>query len=104
MPIGTGNFSEAEAALRKSTAISTRFGANHYILSRILSAQGQVEPDSKDAGLAMVYHALLRKMNSPEKRRGDASSMPFCFPIAAGRDRSRVDLRPRGANRPGNNL
>jgi hypothetical protein len=61
--------------LRKSIAINASFDGNHFQLSMIDLARGEVEaamkeiqlegaPDAKDAGLAKIYHALRRKVDS----------------------------------------
>ena len=75
MLVAAGDFDGAQLALRKSIAINASFDGNHYQLSRIDLARGEVEaalkeiqlevaPDAKDASLAMIYHALRRKGDS----------------------------------------
>jgi TolB-like protein/Tfp pilus assembly protein PilF len=75
MLFAAGNFSDARSALQKSIAINAKFDGNHYFLGRMLLGRGEFEsalkeiqleaaPDAKDAGLAMVYHALRRKGDS----------------------------------------
>jgi TolB-like protein/Tfp pilus assembly protein PilF len=71
----SGRLPAAEAALRRSIEISSTFSANHFGLGQILLAQGRpdaaleemklISPDDgRDAGLAMVYHALGRRRES----------------------------------------
>jgi TolB-like protein/Flp pilus assembly protein TadD len=75
MLLVTGDFTGAEAAFRKSIAISAMYDGNHLFLCRVLLARGQIESaqkeiqaepatDARDAGLAMIYHALRRKADS----------------------------------------
>jgi TolB-like protein len=75
MLFAAGNFVDAQSALQKSIAINAKFDGNHYFLGRMLLARGEFEaalkeiqleaaPDAKDAGLAMIYHALRRKADS----------------------------------------
>jgi tetratricopeptide (TPR) repeat protein len=75
MLLAAGDFAEAQVALRKSIAINALFDGNHYQLSKINLARGEFEaalkeaqqevtPDAKNAGLAMIYHALRRKDDS----------------------------------------
>lgn len=75
MHFAAGNFADAQSALRKSIAINAKFDGNHYFLGRMLLARGEIEAalkevqlevtsDAKDAGLAMIYHALHRKADS----------------------------------------
>jgi adenylate cyclase len=75
MLAATGDFDGAQVALRKSIAINASFDGNHFQLSMIDLARGEVEaamkeiqlegaPDAKDAGLAKIYHALRRKVDS----------------------------------------
>jgi TolB-like protein/Flp pilus assembly protein TadD len=70
-----GQLSAAEASIRSCIESSPTFGDNHYLLGQILLEQGQLnaalkemqmEPDvsSRDAGLAIVYHALGRHAES----------------------------------------
>jgi adenylate cyclase len=65
----------AELAYRKVIAINAQFDGNHYFITRILLTRGQLdlalkeiqpEPasDAKDAGLAMVHHAMQRQADS----------------------------------------
>jgi tetratricopeptide (TPR) repeat protein len=71
----TADYTSAEPAFRKSIAISATFDGSHFYLGRMLLTRGQFEAalkefqaepaaDAKDAGLAMVYHALGRKDDS----------------------------------------
>jgi len=75
MLLAAGDFVGAEIALRKSIAINASFDGNHYQLGKIDMARGEfqaafkelqqeVTSDAKNAGLAMVYHALRRKGDS----------------------------------------
>ncbi len=75
MLFAAGNFADAQSALQKSIAINAKFDGNHYYLGRMLIVRGEIEaalkeiqlevaPDAKDAGLAMIYHALHRKGDS----------------------------------------
>ena len=75
MLVAAGDFDGAQVALRKSIAINASFDGNHYQLSKIDLARGEVEaalkeihlelaPDARDASLAMIYHALRRKGDS----------------------------------------
>ncbi len=70
-----GRLSEAEAELRKVLELSATYGEAHFYLGRILLAEGRREaaleemqreaPESgRDAGLAIIYHALGRKGDS----------------------------------------
>ena len=70
-----GRLPAAEAALRRSIEVSTTFSANHYALGQVLLAQGRLDAaleemnlisleDGRDAGLAIVYHALGRRPES----------------------------------------
>jgi TolB-like protein/tetratricopeptide (TPR) repeat protein len=70
-----GRFSAAEASIRRCIEISPTFDGNHYLLGQILLDQGhpdaalkemQLELDvgGRDAGSAMVYHAMGRRMES----------------------------------------
>lgn len=75
MLLASGELTGAAVAFRKSLAINATFDGNHYNLGRILLTDGQsaealkemqaeVTSDAKDAGLAMVYHAMGRKADS----------------------------------------
>jgi TolB-like protein/Tfp pilus assembly protein PilF len=89
------DFAGAEAAFRKSITISPSFDGNHYFLGRMLLVNGQIEAarkemqaelsgDGKDAGLAMVYHALGRKVESDAAlaRLIQASSETWPYSVA----------------------
>jgi adenylate cyclase len=71
----TGKLSEAEAEARKVLQISPTYGGGHAWLGYVLLAQGKFEaaltkmqqerPDSRrDTGLAIVYHAMGRRIES----------------------------------------
>jgi TolB-like protein len=75
MLMAAGDFAGAQIAYRKSIAINASFDGNHFTLGFIDLVRGDVEAalreiqleaasDAKDAGLAMVYHALHRKSES----------------------------------------
>jgi tetratricopeptide (TPR) repeat protein len=75
MLVAAGDFDGAQVALRKSIAINASFDGNHYLLSKIDLARGELEvalkeiqlevaPDARDASLAMIFHALHRKGDS----------------------------------------
>ncbi len=75
MLLAAGDFVGAEVALRKCIAINASFDGNHYQLSKIDLARGEIQAaykeiqqevtsDAKNAGLAMIYHALRRKGDS----------------------------------------
>ena len=75
MLVAAGDFAGAQVALRRSIAVNASFDGNHYQLSKIHLARGEIEPamkeiqlegapDAKDAALAMIYHALHRKGDS----------------------------------------
>jgi TolB-like protein/Tfp pilus assembly protein PilF len=75
MLLAAGDFAGAEVALRKSVAINASFDGNHYQLSKIDLAHGEIQAafkeiqqevtsDARNAGLAMIYHALRRKGDS----------------------------------------
>jgi adenylate cyclase len=75
MLVAAGDFDGAQVALRKSIAINASFDGNHYQLSKIDLARGEadaalkeiqmeVASDAKNASLAMIYHALHRKVDS----------------------------------------
>jgi TolB-like protein len=70
-----GRYVEAEAELRKTLQISPTYASGHYYLGRILLAQNKLEaalsemqqeqPDEgRDAGVAIVYHAMGRRAES----------------------------------------
>jgi TolB-like protein/Tfp pilus assembly protein PilF len=75
MLLAAGDYAGAKRALRKSIAINAAFDGNHYQLSKIDLANGEigaamqeieqeVTPDAKDAGLAMIFYGLRRKGDS----------------------------------------
>jgi serine/threonine-protein kinase len=95
MHLAMGDFAGAEVAIRKSITINATFDGNHYFLGRMLLARGQIEAarkemqaelasDAKDAGLAMVYHALGRKAESDAAlaRLVQASSDTWPYSVA----------------------
>lgn len=70
-----GRLSEAEAELRRVLELSPTYGEAHFYLGQILLAEGKREaaleemlqeaPESgRDAGLAIIYHAIGRKGDS----------------------------------------
>jgi TolB-like protein len=70
-----GRLSEAEMELREVLELSPTYGQAHFYLGRILLAEGKPEaaldemqreaPESgRDAGLAIIYHAIGRKGDS----------------------------------------
>jgi TolB-like protein len=72
-----GQLSAAEVSIRSGIEISPTFSDNHYLLGQILLEEGQLnaslkemqmEPDAggRDAGLALVYHALGRHAESDQ--------------------------------------
>jgi len=75
MLFAAGDFNGAELAYRKAIAINAQFDGNHYFIARIFLTRGQPEvalkeiqpepaADAKDAGLAMVHHAMHQKADS----------------------------------------
>jgi TolB-like protein/Tfp pilus assembly protein PilF len=75
MLMAAGDFAGAQIALRKSIAVNASFDGNHFQLSNIHLARGEIElamkeiqlegaPDAKDAGLAKIYHALRQRNDS----------------------------------------
>jgi TolB-like protein/Flp pilus assembly protein TadD len=69
-----GHFDDAERDFRRSLAVSPTFSSSHRYLGQILLLRGQPEdalremeleqPDGRDFGLALAYHALGRKVES----------------------------------------
>jgi tetratricopeptide (TPR) repeat protein len=70
-----GRYVEAEAELRKTLQISPTYASGHFYLGRMLLAQGKLEaallemqqeqPDAgRDTGLAIVHHAMGRRVES----------------------------------------
>jgi TolB-like protein/uncharacterized protein HemY len=71
----TGHLAEAEARRRLTLKISPSFERGHYELGTTLLAEGKIEAaleemrqetedGGRDAGIAMVYHAMGRKVES----------------------------------------
>ena len=89
----SADFEGAEHAFRSSLASNASTDGAHYMIVRILLARGQIDAalkeiqtevaiDAKDAGLAMIYHARGRKVDSDAalarlvKESGD--TWPYC--------------------------
>ena len=94
--VDSGDSAGAEAAFRKSLAISPTFDGSHLSIANIRLSHGlpeealkelQTEPasDAKDAGLALVYHSLGRdaKSNAALERltRVDAGLWPYAIGV-----------------------
>lgn len=87
-----GQLPEAEAALRKSIEVSPKYAASQFVLGQILLARGDRKaalsemekemPDGgRDAGLAIVYHALAKHAESDaalaQLTRRQATDWPY---------------------------
>jgi TolB-like protein len=73
--LGGGHLPEAEAAMRRALVVRPTFGQGHYLLGRVLLERGdrngallemqqETADEVKQEGLAMIYYAIGRRMDS----------------------------------------